>query len=189
MGERRRRDAPALSCCQRGLLGCSHDLLEPLCDTHLTHLALDILRSRRTTRIDLWKKRKRRGKGAKRTERASLHFKSAQSGMSDILPRLCDTLSTIHSIQDALKTFFQPIENDGARPGFYAVYRGGGGRVRHRLFQEVRRGPQYHPDFCESCVARSVSSVALALECTETTPWEPFLCAFGRPFQLDHQFR
>ena len=56
-------------------------------------------------------------------KRTPLHYKSTQNGTFDILPRFYDILFTIHSIQDALRTFFQPIKNDDARLDFYTMYK------------------------------------------------------------------
>ena len=93
----------------------------PLCDAHLIYSALDILWSRRTTRNDIWKERT---EGARRVKRApGLHYKLTQSGTFDILPHSNDVPFTIHSIQDALRTYFQPIKNDNTRLDFYTMYK------------------------------------------------------------------
>ena len=110
---------------------CSHDphrdcpafSAVPSCAARLIHPALDILRPRRTTRIGIWRRKTRKGERAKRVKGTSLHYKSTQSGTFDILPRFYDILFTIHSIQDALRTFFQPIKNDDARLDFYTMYK------------------------------------------------------------------
>ena len=56
-------------------------------------------------------------------KRTSLHYRLTQSGAFDIPPGFDDIPFTIHSFQDALRTFFQPIKNDDARLDFYTMYK------------------------------------------------------------------
>ena len=58
-----------------------------------------------------------------RTKRNPRRCKSIQSGAFDTIHRLCCWPLTGSSIQDALRSFLQPIKTDDPRVDFYTMYK------------------------------------------------------------------
>ena len=133
----------------------------------LVHSTLPIAQLRHSTCGDSWRTLKR----TKRVERnhCRRRYKSIQSGKFEALRCLRRWPLTRCSLQDALRTFFQPIKTDDARVDFYTMYK--------------REATEYDTDYVKK-YDEDLNTTLIFVRCSSSVPVSHLTCSHRRACSL-----